>query len=218
MIGFSFRFFYGGHLMSNRPIAPRWRPGFTLTELLVVIAIIGILVALLLPAIQAAREAARRTQCINNLKQIILACHNYADKYKERLPWNSDPAWMSRQQPPPIARGDADHIANTRFWRMRDFSWIVAILPYLEEQALYDRINFDDWEGNQGINVLPNPVANRELRKTILDVVLCPSNDQEPINFNQTVGYREAHILNAPPAARTDYVGNMGHFYGGWKN
>src|SRR5262245_36307928 len=91
------------------------RGGFTLVELLVVIAIIGVLVALLLPAIQAAREAARRTQCVNNLKQIGIAIHNYHDTYK-RIP-NS--------------RRTFDYI-----------TWAAELWPFIEEQniaAAWDR-------------------------------------------------------------------------------
>jgi prepilin-type N-terminal cleavage/methylation domain-containing protein/prepilin-type processing-associated H-X9-DG protein len=161
----------------------RLRPGFTLVELLVVIAIIGILVALLLPAIQAAREAARRTQCVNHLKQLALACQNYADKYQERLPWNSDPAWQG---------------AN----RARDFSWIVKALPYMEQETLYNQINFDDPNGN---------------RLSVLTALLCPSNDQEAVLNNQNSGYREGNG-GGPPAARTDYVGSMGHMWSGWRD
>lgn len=87
----------------------RKQSGFTLVELLVVIAIIGILVALLLPAIQAAREAARRTQCTNNLKQIGIAVHNYHD---------------TRRELPPMRVWDGDR------------TWLALILPHLEEQTV----------------------------------------------------------------------------------
>jgi len=93
------------------------RRGFTLVELLVVIAIIGILVALLLPAIQAAREAARRTQCTNNLKQAALAVQNYHDTYKVFPPGG--------------------------FSGGNRMSWHVMVLPFIEQSTLYDRFNFN---------------------------------------------------------------------------
>src|SRR3954465_15349455 len=97
--------------------------GFTLVELLVVIAIIGVLVALLLPAVQAAREAARRTRCINNLKQIGLALHNYHDALGS-LPMGYT-AW-----PGP------DPHATAPGW-----GWAALVLPRLEQAAVYDAIN-----------------------------------------------------------------------------
>jgi prepilin-type N-terminal cleavage/methylation domain-containing protein len=90
---------------------PRRSRGFTLVELLVVIAIIGILIALLLPAVQAAREAARRTQCANNLKQIGLAVHNFHDTYKEM---------------PPAAL------------HQNYATWAVLLMPYMESESLYE--------------------------------------------------------------------------------
>src|SRR6187549_2591400 len=90
---------------------------FTLVELLVVIAIIGILVALLLPAVQAAREAARRTQCINNLKQIGLACHNYHDTHRV-LPFGQG--------------GTGDR-----------YSAITLLLPFMEQTNLHGTIDFN---------------------------------------------------------------------------
>jgi prepilin-type N-terminal cleavage/methylation domain-containing protein len=101
------------------------RPGFTLVELLVVIAIIGVLVALLLPAVQAAREAARRTQCINNMKQICLGMHNYHDTYG-RLPCN------------------INHVVQTlEPFEDRDrASHLVLLLPFIEERNRFDKIQF----------------------------------------------------------------------------
>jgi prepilin-type N-terminal cleavage/methylation domain-containing protein len=194
------------------------RRGFTLVELLVVIAIIGILVALLLPAVQAAREAARRTQCTNNLKQLGLACHNYADKFKESFPWNgynsNGEDWPHRTPSPSVYQGN---------WRTMTYSWIVAALPYMEQQPLYQTINFRDPWGNIGTVVGPLGQTNREIRQTILSVLLCPSNAQLPVvsstdlaNHNETDGLSEA--IPRVPGARTDYVGSLGHIWGGWRD
>ena len=109
------------------------RLGFTLVELLVVIAIIGILIALLLPAVQAAREAARRSQCTNNMKQLGVAIHNYHDTHKVFPPAGLDYGWA----------GDA----NTSYSRAPSSSPVnrfnisgwVMVLPYLEQSALHDQ-------------------------------------------------------------------------------
>jgi prepilin-type N-terminal cleavage/methylation domain-containing protein len=99
---------------------------FTLVELLVVIAIIGVLVALLLPAVQAAREAARRTQCLNNLVQIGLALHNYE---------------MAFRVYPPGTINDTGPIVSVP--EGYHHNWLVQLLPYLEEQNTYNHIDFD---------------------------------------------------------------------------
>lgn len=95
------------------------RNGFTLVELLVVIAIIGILVGLLLPAVQSAREAARRTQCMNNLRQIGMALHNYESAYK-RLP----AGWIAN-------RPDGEP----------GWGWAVALLPFMEQSPVYNQLD-----------------------------------------------------------------------------
>lgn len=114
-------------MVATMPLAvtPRHKPNpqaFTLVELLVVIAVIGILIALLLPAVQAARESARRTQCLNNLKQIGVAFHNHHDVFK-RLPYAGDNGTADCCAPDP---GQID-----------GYSWTYHILPFLEQLDLH---------------------------------------------------------------------------------
>ncbi|MEX2168316.1 MAG: DUF1559 domain-containing protein [Pirellulales bacterium] len=131
--------------------------GFTLVELLVVIAIIGILVALLLPAVQAARAAARRTQCQSNLKQIGIALHNFHSAHKEF------PPGMQFDRPT-IAANSIQYRAN----------WIIEILPHLEEQPLYDSFDFNQFISHAN---------NREARGTPIPTLLCPEDSGAEVPF-----------------------------------
>ncbi len=123
--------------------------GFTLVELLVVIAIIGILIALLLPAVQAAREAARRMSCTNNLSQMILAVQNYEMAFRTYPPGSVD-------ETGPIKNVPQGYHHN----------WISQILPYLEEQVTYNHIDFD-------VSVYDS--ANELVRQVDIEVLSCPS-------------------------------------------
>jgi prepilin-type N-terminal cleavage/methylation domain-containing protein/prepilin-type processing-associated H-X9-DG protein len=127
---------------------PRRRVGFTLIELLVVIAIIAVLVSLLLPAVQQAREAARRSQCQNNLKQIGLAIYNYESAYT-RFPSSGE--------------STNESLAKRQFFPV---SMFVAILPFIDEQPIADAWNY---------NVHYSNIANQALCKVNLPKYLCPS-------------------------------------------
>jgi prepilin-type N-terminal cleavage/methylation domain-containing protein/prepilin-type processing-associated H-X9-DG protein len=127
----------------------RRQPGFTLIELLVVIAIIAVLIALLLPAVQAAREAARRIQCTNNLKQLALAAHNYESTHSVYPP----------------GQMKLNFATTPKF---RGFSLFVNMLPFLDQQPLYNHWNFSDPLSNAD-----GPTANTSV---ILGSLLCPSD------------------------------------------
>lgn len=132
--------------------------GFTLIELLVVIAIIAILIALLLPAVQQAREAARRSQCRNNLKQIGLAMHNYAET-SQMFPKSA--YWY-------YAASYTNNVANAP--QRRNYTWIAMLLPFVEQAPLYKKIDFGAPAWNQS-------VSGKNLQEYTFTGFLCPSDE-----------------------------------------
>ena len=158
----------------------RGRSGFTLVELLVVIAIIGVLVALLLPAVQAAREAARRTQCSNNIKQLGIAMHNYHD-VAGRLPTNINVVIQTKSSGVTIAndRNRASHLIN--------------LLPFVEQKPLYDQINMDLHDPAFGNQI----VAGQALKNVPVKSYICPDSNHQ--KTNPTLG-----------VAFTNYAGSIG--------
>ena len=137
--------------------------GFTLVELLVVIFVIAILIALLLPAVQAAREAARRLQCANHLKQIALAVHNYAAGHRDFLPMLVPAAFTSSGKQVRVSVGGATYVQS--------FSWRTTVLPYLEQQALFDQLD---------LSKAPLSMVNLPVAQTRLPLYLCPSGPSGP--------------------------------------
>jgi type II secretory pathway pseudopilin PulG len=165
-------------------------------ELLVVIAIIGILVALLLPAVQAAREAARRMSCGNNMKQIGIALHNYHDTYKTFPP---DAIWWggNRKNTQPGQAMIATNNAGVTGGQ-RNYTWICLILPFMEQQPLYDQIDFNVPGLRQDIG------DNTELQSIVLTAFLCPSDPTYSEN-------PQAGDANSPQGfGYTSYAGNAG--------
>jgi prepilin-type N-terminal cleavage/methylation domain-containing protein/prepilin-type processing-associated H-X9-DG protein len=156
------------------------RSAFTLVELLVVIAIIGILVALLLPAIQAAREAARRIQCTNNMKQIGLAILNYESSNRQ-LPLAYTPNFGGKF-PTGVCPGD-NGLSPVVFQSPAAYHFVISfILPYLEEQALYDQIDFSqDWFSK--IKSTKKGTVNNDVVSKDLQELLCPSAPKSPNSY-----------------------------------
>lgn len=156
------------------------RFGFTLVELLVVIAIIGILVALLLPAVQAAREAGRRMQCSNHLKQLGLAAHNFHDVYR-RLPPGYNGGLIAG------TRSGPDYHSGSIMWEVPWMGVNAYLLPYMEQQPVYDQV-FLEFNVDKYINdpAKPGPdcmtawwaeIRTFNAARTKIPAFLCPSTD-----------------------------------------
>jgi prepilin-type N-terminal cleavage/methylation domain-containing protein/prepilin-type processing-associated H-X9-DG protein len=156
----------------------RLRDGFTLVELLVVIAIIGILVALLLPAVQAAREAARRMSCSNNLKQIGIAIHNYHDTYKVFPSIRGGQLTNNTPFPNNFYPGCPGWFNST------GWSWRVLILPYMEQQPLYETINLKTI-AFAGCYVSTSPASGN----TRVENYECPSEAQPLVGSEAPTNY-----------------------------
>jgi len=184
----------------------RSRPAFTLVELLVVIAIIGILVALLLPAVQAAREAARRSQCQNNLKQLGLALHNYHDVNQSFPPaligtgrWNTS---------------TNNQIKNTTGWAM--------MLPQMEQQAAYGQYDFrfcSSMSSPYGLPVIGTDTINVAVTSMRLKIMECPSSPVAGENMTRNVG-NTSDFYTANQAKRTNYLfatGSMTDYSANWE-
>ncbi len=162
--------------------------GFTLVELLVVIAIIGVLVALLLPAVQAAREAARRSQCANQLRQIGLAWHGHHDSH-QCLPtagwgykWMADP--------------------NGGFGKTQPGSWAFSILPFMEATAVHNI--------GKGASGAQKEQALAQLAQTPVATFSCPSRRPAVATANSYSGKVYYNADPVPLLARSDYAGNLG--------
>ncbi len=158
---------------------PQRRRGFTLIELLVVIAIIAVLIALLLPAVQSAREAARRAQCINNLKQIGLACMNYESAMGVFPPGIKGSIWGT---------------------------WMVFVLPFAEQQALYNSWNFMGNNTNTYSGISYSSVYNITVSSSRLNGFSCPS-DTPAAPISRAVGTVTYQVTSH------NYAANFGNLF-----
>lgn len=159
--------------------------GFTLVELLVVIAIIGILIGMLLPAVQQVREAARRTQCLNNIRQLSLACHSYASAFGHFPPgcnWNEGSSDLQRNES--VLPGGE---------RM---AWTVFLLPFIEQENLQDTFKSAtaDWSTDYWLATLP---SGEPCASAVIPFLLCPSDASPFGDLNDSYTQLQVQSLGA---------------------
>jgi prepilin-type N-terminal cleavage/methylation domain-containing protein len=166
------------------------RAGFTLVELLVVIAIIGILVSLLLPAVQSARESARRAHCSNNLKQLALGALEYEEAYRIFPPAASWPQGSNMD-----ARDNGNVGPN----------WVMLILPFIDQENLFDKFKLED---SSGAAISVSDPINEEPRNTYLSLMICPSDTFSRERFDAS-GHSDTDHFGGK-WARGNYGANAG--------
>jgi len=196
----------------------RKKRGFTLIELLVVIAIIAILIALLLPSVQQAREAARRSQCKNNLKQLGVALHNYVETYGV-LPMGQVARRNARDVKSNGSCWNANGVQRTtgnKGCRAAGWSWGAMILPFMDQQGLYNKIDFsypmsDDGSGKWMSSNTAATDANKAVAQTVLQAFLCPSDShREQIN---TLANKLGWKFRNPGQATSNYFAASGSYH-----
>jgi len=184
------------------------RKAFTLVELLVVIAIIGILIGMLLPAVQQVREAARRSACMNNIKQSALASLNYESAYKhfppgmnsQSLKGNGQPYGNSRTPKPIIPHPTSNN-------QSLQIAWSVFILPFAEQNNLYNQFESltNDWQDDWREATTSN---GELLVSSVLPMYMCPSDNSPEGNFNQY--YTHEDVVATGLHSKLNYVACMG--------
>lgn len=187
--------------------ARSWRSAFTLVELLVVIAIIGVLVALLLPAVQSARESARRMSCSNNLKQLGIALHNYHDTYQRFPPAGINYGWCLN--PPPATKLPQNNRLNA--------NGLTMMLPYVEQSGLASQYRSDlpasnAMNGNTGCcgpnsaveAMVGDATINSVVARTKVKIFMCPSDPKDPL-LPATGTYSIGISKNLGQGVKTNY-------------